>query len=134
MDFDKISMFGAIKKRMAWLNQRQEILAQNIANSDTPKFRPKDIEPFKFDELLRRDRMHQVNMARTNEKHLEGNSKRVTDFREEITHRPWETSPAGNAVILEEQMAKVNETQIAHKLTTQLYKKHLAMLRMAIGK
>lgn len=134
MDFDKISLFGAVKKRLAWLSQRQEILSQNIANSDTPKFRPKDIEPFKFDELLRRERLHQVNMTRTDEKHLEGNRRRTADFRDETTHRPWETAPGGNAVILEEQMAKVNETQIAHQLTTQLYKKHLAMLRLALGK
>jgi hypothetical protein len=34
-------------------------------------------------------------------------------------------------VILEEQLGKLNETQANHSLITQLYKKHLAMLRLA---
>lgn len=134
MDLDKMTLFGAVKKRMAWLTQRQEVLSQNIANADTPKYRPKDIEPFSFNDLVRRESRLQLNVDRTNPQHLQGNRRRVTEFREETTHKPWETAPAGNAVVLEEQMAKVNETQIAHKLTTQLYKRHLAMLRTAIGK
>jgi flagellar basal-body rod protein FlgB len=44
-----------------------------------------------------------------------------------------ETSPNGNSVVLEEQMAKLSETEISHRLTTNLYKKHLNMLKMAIG-
>ena len=30
---------------MAWLSQRQEVLSQNIANADTPGFRPSDLAP-----------------------------------------------------------------------------------------
>ena len=44
-----------------------------------------------------------------------------------------ETSPNGNSVVLEEQMAKMGETGISHRLTTELYKKHLNMIRMAVG-
>jgi hypothetical protein len=31
-------------------------------------------------------------------------------------------------------MAKVNETSVAHKLTAQLYRKHLGMIRTALGR
>jgi flagellar basal-body rod protein FlgB len=134
MDFGKVALFGAVKKRLAWLTQRQEILSQNIANADTPKYRAKDIEPFKFEAMVRRETGAQMNVARTDAGHLEGVRHRVTDFREEVERRPWETAPAGNAVILEEQMAKVNETQMAHKLTTKLYQKHLGMIAIALGK
>ena len=134
MDVDKITLFGALKKRLSWLTQRQEILSENIANSDTPKYRAKDIEPFKFRDVLREQQIGQVNMERTNPLHLEGIRHRVTDFRTEVESKPWETAPNGNAVVLEEQMAKLNETQVKHKLTAELYKKQLAMLRMAIGK
>lgn len=134
MDLNNMTLFGAVKKRLAWLTQRQEVLSHNIANADTPKYRPKDIEAFSFGDMVRREKRLQLNVERTDASHLEGRRHRVTDFREETERRPWETAPAGNAVILEEQMAKVNETQVAHRLTTQLYKKHLAMLRTALGK
>jgi flagellar basal-body rod protein FlgB len=43
----------------------------------------------------------------------------------------YEANPSGNAVVLEEQMAKLSETAIAHQLATQLYKKYLGLVRMA---
>ena len=34
----------------------------------------------------------------------------------------------------QEQMGKINGSQINHKLTTNLYRKHLNMFRIALGK
>ena len=132
MDFKNIALFGGMKKRLAWLTQRQETLSQNIANADSPKFKAKDVEPFKFKELIRRENS-QLTMARTSSSHAEGQRRRVTEFRELEERKPFETAPAGNAVVLEEQMAKVNQTQISHQLTSQLYKKHLRMITAALG-
>lgn len=133
MDFDKMTLFGAVKQRMSWLTQRQEVLSQNIANSDTPKYRAKDIEAFKFEDALRGQRPR-MSLARTDSSHMSGNVPSARDFRESQDSRPFETAPGGNAVILEEQMAKVNETQMAHKLTAKLYSKHLSMIQRALGK
>jgi len=48
MDLNKIPVFAAITKRMHWLNQRQKVLADNIANSDTPGYAPKDLKEINF--------------------------------------------------------------------------------------
>jgi flagellar basal-body rod protein FlgB len=133
MDLGKIGLFAMAKKRLAWLTQRQEVLAQNIANSDTPNYRSSDLEPFQFEELVRREGM-QLNMTTTQEGHAGGRRKRIRDFAEERERKPFETSPSGNSVILEEQMGKINETELSHKLTTQLYSKQLNMIKIAIGK
>ena len=133
MEFNKIPLFGVIKKRMAWHGQRQEILSQNIANADTPKFSPKDLKPFKFREMIRRETM-QVNMDTSESGHLGGRRKRLLDFATSKERRPFETAPAGNAVVLEEQSAKLNENAIGHRLTSELYRKHLTMIKTAIGK
>lgn len=133
MDYSSIPLFGVIRKRLSWLAQRQEVLAQNIANSDTPRYRPSDLKAFDFKELIRRESM-QINMATTREGHLGGRRKRIRDFTEEVTRRPYETSPDGNAVVLEEQMVKIAQTQISHTLATKLYSKHLEMFLIAIGK
>jgi len=133
MDLNTVTLFAAVKKRLNWLSQRQEVLAQNIANSDTPKYRAKDLKPYEFQELIRRENM-QLNMVSSEAGHMAGQRKRIRDFSEQAERHPFETAPDGNSVVLEEQLSKLNESQINHKLTTNLYKKHLAMIRMAIGR
>jgi len=133
MDVDKITLFAAVKKRLAWLTQRQEVLAQNIANSDTPDYRARDLKPFQFQELIRRENA-QLNMDVSTKGHLDGRRKRLRDFSEEAARVPYETAPAGNSVVIEEQMQKVNESSVSHRLTSDLYKKHMAMFKMVLGR
>ncbi len=131
MDLDKSTLFAAVKSRLGWLSQRQEVLSQNIANSDTPRYRATDLKPMAFKEILRQEKI-QLNMDVTSTSHLPGRRKRIRDFAEETIRQPFETSPNGNDVVLEEQMAKMNETSAKHRLVTQLYKKHLSMIVMAV--
>ncbi len=133
MVFDKIALFGVVKKRVAWLAQRQEVLAQNIANADTPGYKPRDLKAFDFKQLVSRE-VGRVTLDVTNRAHVGGGPGRSADFAEERTRNPYESAPAGNAVILEEQMMKVGETTMSYRLTTELYKKHLNMIRTALGR
>lgn len=133
MSFSDITLFASVRKRLDWLTQRQEVLAQNIANADTPKYRATDLKAYKFKDILRRESM-QLNMSASESNHLPGQRKRIRDFSERTIKSPYETSPNGNSVILEEQMAKVNESQLSHHFTTNIYKKHLAMFKMALGR
>lgn len=126
-----LTLFAAVKKRLNWLNQRQEIIAQNISNSDTPDYKAKDLKPYQFREVLRKESA-QLNMVTTDgENHLGGRRKRIRDFMTQEPRHPYETAPNGNSVVLEEQMGKLTETQTTHRLTTELYKKHMAMLKTA---
>lgn len=133
MEIGDLSIFSVFKKRMAWLSHRQEILAQNIANSDTPGYKARDIKAFKFANLIRRESAA-LSMSGTEKNHLRGQRKRVRDFADAEDRKPYETSPNGNSVVLEEQMAKMSETSISHNLVSQLYKKHMGMIRMALGR
>jgi len=132
MDLNKVSLFGKMKQRLTWLGQRQEVLAQNIANADTPGYRPRDMKPLEFRGMVTRQ-LAPVVMEVTHGAHLGGQPAPAQSFSDEVNRQPYETAPAGNAVVLEEQMAKVSETSMAHRLTTELYRKHLGMLRTAIG-
>ncbi len=133
MEIGNLSIFSIVKKRMAWLSHRQEILAQNIANSDTPGYKARDLKAFKFEDLVRRENAG-LGMSTTEKSHLGGQRKRVRDFADAEDRKPYETSPNGNSVVLEEQMAKMNETSISYRLASELYKKHLGMIKMALGK
>ena len=127
------SLFTAVKTRISWSTQRQEILAHNIANANTPDYRARDLKAFDFGQLVRQQNT-QLNMVTTAEGHNGGSRKRIRDFAERAERTPYETSPDGNAVIMEEQLTKLNETSIGHQLAGNLYKKHLQMLKMALGR
>jgi flagellar basal-body rod protein FlgB len=130
MDWSTTSPFGVIKERLAWLGQRQQVLARNIANADTPGYVPHDLEPLRFQDMLHRSAVP-VRVATTDPGHLGGSARPATEFVEREQRDMAEATPAGNAVDLEEQMAKVTETAVSHKLTTQLYRKYLGLVRMA---
>ena len=130
MDLANIPMFGMLRRRMSWLTQRQDVLARNVANADTPDFRVSDLKKMDVGSSVHKNSKFAIGIRTTNEKHLVGHNPNG-QFKAEEQRKSFETAPAGNAVILEEQLAKLNETQVNHSLITELYKKNLAMLRTA---
>lgn len=132
MSLKSLPLFALMGRRMAWLSQRQAVLAQNIANADTPGYKPKDLSQASFKQMLAPRRSTAV-MAQTSAAHLQP-IRRPDRFRVEKTNDTYGTTLAGNAVVIEEQLMKVQETHGAHRLVTNLYGKHLSMLKAAIGR
>jgi flagellar basal-body rod protein FlgB len=131
MDLDKIPLFKAMTRRMTWLNERQSVLAQNVANADTPNYKSRDLKAPSFAELVGRQNSR-LPLAATQANHLTG-SGAESQFRQEVD-RNVELSPSGNGVSLEDQMLKVSGTATDYQLTTTLYKQHIAMLKTVLGK
>src|SRR3954471_21691434 len=48
MNLDDIPLFSMLRSRLGYLNQRQQVVAQNIANADTPSYTPRDLSGFSF--------------------------------------------------------------------------------------
>ena len=46
MDLGDIPLFAMLRGRLGYLSQRQQVIAQNVANADTPGFTPTDLKPF----------------------------------------------------------------------------------------
>lgn len=132
MDPATPDLLNAIKQRMAWLGQRQEVLARNVANADSPGYRPRDLRPFSFAAMTAP--RASLSMVSTTAAHLPGRRHDAGVYPERVERDPYETAPAGNAVVLEEQMAKLNHTAISHRLASELYRKHLAMINTAIDR
>jgi flagellar basal-body rod protein FlgB len=127
----KFNVFSMLGKRLDWLNQRQRVLATNIANSDTPDFVPRDLAESQFKRVLR-NQLAPVNTATTHRDHIRGKASHGPTARAERQGDTWETSPSGNAVIMEEQLIKVSKTQSDHQLITNLYRKHMDMFLIAL--
>jgi flagellar basal-body rod protein FlgB len=113
-------VFGLAEKRLAWIGQRQAVLAQNIANANTPGYAARDVKP--FSEVLAAQA--QQAGSTDNPTGAESSSDRTASGR----------SINGNAVALDEQLEKIAETDTAHQLATNLYKKYVSLFRTAIGR
>jgi flagellar basal-body rod protein FlgB len=127
----KLNLFAVISKRMDWLGQRQNVLARNMANSDTPNYVPQDLDERQFLRVLRR-RLEPIAPKRTNAAHMSGTAFRDGPGRASDQKDTYETSPSGNSVVLEEQLMKVAKTQGEYQLITNLYRKHMDMFRTAL--
>lgn len=130
----KLNIFEAIARRMVWLGQRQQVLAQNIANSDTPDYVPQDLKHGPFQRMLAKS-VALVRPAATHAKHMAGPAGLAARPAESADQRErFETAPSGNAVVLDEQLIKVAETQMDYQTMTNLYRKHAQMIRAALGR
>ncbi len=130
MDWSKTAPLAILKERLGWLDQRQQVLARNIANADTPGYVPDDVEPFQFRSALR-NATAPVQLAATRPDHIAGSLAAPSAWAVRRESDPVEATPNGNAVDLEDQMAKLNEVGASHRLATQLYRKYLGMIRTA---
>lgn len=132
MDLFTIPFFQVLRTRLTWLEARNQTLAGNIANADTPHFRPQDLEELDFAHLLSDAQQQDVGIRTTNARHLAGTVRRDVGPFKAVDAPDREATPDGNAVVLEDQMIKLSETQMAHETAISLYRKGLEMLRLAV--
>ena len=74
MDLTNLKLFQMATKRMDWLSNRQQVLSQNIANSDTPGYGPKDLKKPQFREMMR-PQMRTATLEKTSSMHIEATRK-----------------------------------------------------------
>ena len=127
MDVARVSLLDLAGQRLSWADERQAVLAQNIANANTPGYKPHDLKPFA--EALAS--AGAVAPMRTNPNHLAGTLPAQTPG--EVLDRTHLKSPDGNAVSLDEQLVKVADTETTHQLVTSIYRAYLGMFRTAAG-
>lgn len=133
MQMSDMSLFRMARQQMNWLGDRQTVLAQNIANADTPNYRAKDLKAVNFERELRD--IQPVKMQATSGTHLQGTVRKPDHRVEELRPREvYETNPNDNGIALEEQMMKVSDTQMKYQLASNIYNKNMMMLRTAVGR
>lgn len=131
MDLGRIPIFAMLKAQMGWLGQRQTLLAENVANADTPGFRPRDLKPLDFGALVRGGQSGPLALVATVPGHLAAAPAPAAGAVREATG--GEATLSGNSVSLEDEMMKMAETQTDYELATNLYRKHLNLVRIALG-
>ena len=127
MDPSSIPLFTLAEQRLAWTERRQDVLAQNIANLDTPHFQAKDLPPF----AQALAAVGAPALARTEPGHLPGTAD--TGGGSLLTPRPVAVAPDGNAVSLDQQLTQVADTATDQQLATSLYKTYMGLFSLALG-
>jgi flagellar basal-body rod protein FlgB len=132
MPISDIPILAMLRTRMAWHQERQRVLADNVANADTPKFKPRDLVPPDLGRTA--PAAGPVALVLTDPMHLSasgagGGPKFAADSRGR-----YEVRPSGNAVSLEEEMMKVAANQMDYQMVTTLYSRGLGLIKTALGK
>jgi flagellar basal-body rod protein FlgB len=134
MSINDLPVLSALRTKMQWHQERQRVLSENVSNSDTPNFKPRDLVEPKFDSNGRSagGPMGALAMLRTSSSHISppGAPQNFADDRK----AGFQTRPAGNAVNLEDEMLKVSANQMDYAAATSLYSKSLHLLKTAIGR
>jgi flagellar basal-body rod protein FlgB len=133
MDLSQTQFFGLLRARLTQLSERQRLISENIANASTPGYRPRDLDTSAFERMLASAGGAEagLQMVRTSPTHMmPGGAMGPTQAN--ITTVPdSETTIDGNAVVLEDQMAKASDTRMQFDTAIALYQKGLDLLRMA---
>jgi flagellar basal-body rod protein FlgB len=136
MAITDIPVLSMLRTRMQWAQERQRVLAENVANADTRGFRPRDLVPPKFEPPPQGGPsapLTTVALMRTESSHLPGIGQAATPFRPKVDDK-YEMRPTGNSVNLEQEMMKVASNQMEYQAVTALYTRSLGLLKTALGK
>ena len=135
MAITDISILSMLRTRLQWAQERQRVLAENVANADTPNYRGRDLAPLKFEapNEVAATPVAAVSLIRTESGHIAGIGPSNSPFRSE-SKGPYEVRPTGNTVSLEQEMMKVAANQMDYQAATALYTRSLRLIKTALGK
>jgi flagellar basal-body rod protein FlgB len=133
MAINDVPMLSMLRTKMQWHQERQRVLAENVSNSDTPNFKPRDLVEPKFDDMVNAAAPQQAfAMMRTDAGHIQASG--VSEDFASDKGNGYQTRPTGNAVNLEEEMMKASNNQMDYAAVTSLYSRSLGLIKTAIGK
>lgn len=135
MSIGETNVLSLLRESMGFFSERQRVLAQNVANADTPGYTPEDISEAEFHRALTRQMQGSaspaaVTLAATQPGHIQPAGGESRSYS--VVSRPdSETTVNGNSVNLEEQMVRAQENRLRYETAMSLYQKSLAIMRMA---
>ena len=129
MALDNIPLLATLKSRLGYLTQRERLVAENVANSDTPGYSPRDLKPFTVPKAG--DVSHKLAAATTSARHIASSGGGPSAAYAAVVTPDSETKLDGNQVVLEEQMMKMSEARMNYDAAIGFYQKSLNILRLA---
>lgn len=136
-----IDLFRLTGARMRYLTARQSVVAQNIANADTPGYQARDTAPFSFTTSLLRNAGTDgtalpaavpLPLASTDPGHFSSAANTSPTLRAGIAKSGYGEKPDGNTVSLDEQLLKQADVANTFALASAAYAKGISLLKLGI--
>lgn len=127
-------ILSGIRERMQNLSERQKVIATNIANSETPGYKAREVEQPSFASLIGGSGMVQAPRVELTAAMRSLGAVQPVGTGLILDKDISETKPDGNNVTLEDQLLKMGEVQADFTAMTNLYRKQMQMLKTAVGK
>lgn len=148
MTTSDVPLFSMLRTRMRWHQERQKLLAENVANAETPGYRARDLSMPSFQSLVRGGgsvsamtpavtgptmAAGMAGVSQTAARHIPLTTAQATRF--DVRRDTGLTAtPDGNRVNLEDEMMKISQNQLDYQAVAGLYQRSLGLIRTAIGK
>ena len=131
MTLDDVPLFATLKSRLSYLADRQAVISQNVANTDTPGFTPSDLKPFTLPGQGGAGAgLAPITPTMTSPMHMAGTL--ATPLKNKPVNSPdSETTLDGNSVVLEEEMMRMTKARMDYDTAVTFYQKSIAMIQQA---
>ncbi|WP_338549686.1 FlgB family protein [Roseovarius phycicola] len=127
--FKNLEIFRMAQGSAVHAGARQSLIAQNMANADTPGYAAKDIAAF---DVHFADRGAGFSPTATRETHLHGVP--ANQSFDVITRSGVSTDPNGNGVSVETEMLHAVDVKRQHDRAIAIYKSAMTVLRASLGR
>ncbi len=123
---EPIQLFELASRQAQWLTVRQNVVAGNIANANTPHYKAKDVQP--FESVLQNTGFQ---LAATHRAHFT-ESPEAAQVNEVSALDDIAVQQSGNTVAIEQEMMKTGEIKRDHELNAGLVKSFHRMMLMTV--
>jgi len=123
---EPVYLFNLIDQQKSWLSTRHSLIAQNVANANTPGYKAQDLMP--FSRVMERSALE---MSGADPLHMRPSPNETLT----AAIRPgdsWETTHSGNTVSPEFEMIKAGDVRGAFTLDTNLMRVFHGMWMSAV--
>ena len=121
-------LFDLLTQKMSYLTQKQAVLAENVANADTPKYKQLELKPFSFGDALKQA---SDTMAATDPRHILPATMAGANAQT-VKSKDTEELPSGNTVDIERQMMEVSKTSVDYQTMTSIYHKMIGLIKISV--
>lgn len=126
--FEKLAIFQASASAASYAGKRQSMIAQNVANADTPGYRAQEIARFQDTFNLSADRQQRT----TRPGHVSGTGGHPHYAR--VSYSTSEPAPNGNSVSIEDEMLNSIEASREHNRALTVYRHGMTVIRTVLGR
>ncbi len=126
-------VFSALTDKMRWHQARQGLLAENVANAETPGYRGRDLAQYDLADRAGGFSSASITTLATQPMHFSVSSSEGGAFGAQRMAN-FEITPEGNGVSLEDEMMKVTTNMMDYQAATTVYQKSIKILKTALGR